>query len=464
MFSRRDKMVLILLPLALVAITISGVTAFNAITRTRVNGMKMVLADGDRIVVTGLGIVSPSGSGASEFFDNICKGNSAITTVTRFDATAFKCQIAAEIKDFNPKDHYKSKKKIKQNDLSCHYAVAASHQALADAGLDLSATGIDATRAGVIIGSAFGGMDSFEKAANDLKDYGPSSIGPYTIPMMLGNTPAGIVAMETGAKGPNFSVQTACATATHALGESIRLMRNGDCDVMIAGGCEAPITPLSFAGFCNLMAMNTNYNAEDGKDPTKASRPFDLNRGGFVMGEGAGVLVLETLSHAVARGARIYCELAGYGASCDAYHITSPDPQGDGLRRATLACLKDSHMQLEEVQYINAHGTSTKKNDHFETVAYKEIFGDHARKIKISSIKGVTGHSLGAAGGFEAIACVKSLETGIIAPTINYETPDPECDLDYTPNVAVKIDDLKVVLSDNLGFGGHNGVISFRKI
>lgn len=459
-------MVLLLLPLAFVAIAISRVTAFTlvptyAITETRLN---MAIANGDKIVVTGLGIVSPSGSGATEFFDNICNGNSAISGVTRFDATAFKCQIAAQIKEFNPKDYYKKKKKIKQNDLSCHYAVAASRQALEDAGLDLSAEGIDATRAGVIIGSAFGGMDSFEKAANDLKEFGPSAVGPYTIPMMLGNTPAGIVAMESGAKGPNFGVQTACATATHAFGECIRLMRNGDADVMIAGGCEAPITPLSFAGFCNLMAMNTNYNEADGKDPTKASRPFDLDRGGFVMSEGAGVLVLETLSHAVARGARVYCELAGYGASCDAYHITSPDPQGDGLRRATLACLKDGDMVLEDVQYINAHGTSTKLNDHFETVAYKSIFGDHAQKLRISGIKGVTGHSLGAAGGFEAVACVKTLETGIIAPTINYETPDPDCDLNYTPNTAVKVDDLTVALSDNLGFGGHNGVVSFRKI
>jgi len=268
------------------------------------------------------------------------------------------------------------------------------------------------------------------------------------------------VGMETGAKGPNFGVQTACATATHAFGEALRLMRNGDADVMIAGGAEAPLTPLSFAGFCNLMAMQTGYN----DNPTEASRPFDLNRGGFVMAEGAGVLVLETLSHAVKRGAKVYCELAGYGASCDAYHITSPDPEGDGLRRAALACLKDGNIQLNEVDYINAHGTSTKKNDQFETVAYKKIFGDHAYKLKISSIKGSTGHSLGAAGGFEAVACVKTLETGVIAPTINYKTPDPDCDLDYTPNKPFKMPDIKVAISDNLGFGGHNGVVAFRKI
>ena len=303
-------------------------------------------------------------------------------------------------------------------------------------------------------------METFEKSCNDLRDFGPAAVGPYTIPMILGNTAPGIVGMETGAKGPNFGVQTACATATHAFGEALRLMRNGDADVMIAGGAEAPLTPLSFAGFCNLMAMQTGYN----DNPTEASRPFDLNRGGFVMAEGAGVLVLETLSHAVKRGAKVYCELAGYGASCDAYHITSPDPEGDGLRRAALACLKDGNIQLNEVDYINAHGTSTKKNDQFETVAYKKIFGDHAYKLKISSIKGSTGHSLGAAGGFEAVACVKTLETGVIAPTINYKTPDPDCDLDYTPNKPFKMPDIKVAISDNLGFGGHNGVVAFRKI
>lgn len=418
------------------------------------------MAAGEKVVVTGLGIISPSGNTVTEFFDNICQGVSGISKVERFDAEPFKCQIAAQVKEFEPRNYYKSRKKIKQNDLSCHYSVAASKMALQDAGLDLAADDIDATRAGVIVGSAFGGMDSFERAANDLTAYGPSAVGPYTIPMILGNTAAGIIAMETGAKGPNFGVQTACATATHAFGEAIRLMKNGDADVMIAGGTEAPLTPLSFAGFCNLMAMNFNFN----DNPTKASRPFDLNRGGFVMSEGSGVLVLETLSHAVKRGARVYCELAGYGASCDAYHITAPDPDGQGVKRAIEMCLADGGIQPTDVGYINAHGTSTKKNDYFETVAYKEAFGEHARKLKISSIKGCTGHSLGAAGGFEAIACVKALETGTIPPTINYETPDPECDLDYTPNKAVTVADLKVAVSDNLGFGGHNGVVAFRKL
>eukprot|EP01034_Spumella_vulgaris_P037937 gene37937-46811_t len=291
----------------------------------------------ETIVITGLGVVSSSGSTVNKFYDNVFNGNSGITKVDRFDAS----------------------------------------------------------------------MGSFEDAVNTLNSKGPGEIDPYTVPMILGNTAAGVVAMETGAKGPNFGVQTACATATHALGEAIRLMKNGDADVMLAGGCEAPLTPLSFAGFCNLMAMNTHHN----NDPTHASRPFDLGRGGFVMSEGAGVLVLETLSHAVKRGARVYCELAGYGASCDAHHITSPDPQGQGLKRAILECLKDSNIRPEEVQYINAHGTSTKKNDLFETIAFKSTFGDHARKLHISSIKGVTGHSLGAAGAFEAIACVKALET-----------------------------------------------------
>lgn len=241
----------------------------------------------------------------------------------------------------------------------------------------------------------------------------------------------------------------------------MRLLRNGDADIIVAGGSEAPLTPLSFAGFCNLMAMNFNYN----DNPTKASRPFDIDRGGFVMSEGAGVLVLETLSHAIKRNAKVYCELAGYGASCDAYHITSPDPEGDGLRRAILACLKDGSISPNEVEYINAHGTSTKKNDLFETIAFKATFGDHAKNLKISSIKGVTGHSLGAAGGFEGVACVKAIETGIIPPTANLENQDPECDLDCTPNQAITMPNgLSVALSDNLGFGGHNGVVAFRKI
>eukprot|EP01041_Mallomonas_annulata_P010034 gene10034-20896_t len=414
----------------------------------------------EKIVVTGLGIISPNGNTVNTFFDNICNGVSGISKLDRFDPTPFKCQIAGQIRDFNPRDYFKSKKKINQNDLYTHYAVAASSMAMKDANIDLTQTDVDATRVGVCIGSAFGGMSTFEKATNDLTQYGPNSVGPYTIPMLLGNTAAGVVAMEVGAKGPNFGVQTACATATHAMGEALRLMRNGDADVMLAGGAEAAITPLSFAGFCNLVAMNFNCN----DNPTVASRPFDLNRGGFVMSEGAGVIVLETLSHATKRGAKIYCELAGYGASCDAYHITSPDPQGDGLRRAILACLKDGGITPEEVGYVNAHGTSTKKNDQFETVAFKAVFGDHAKNLKISSIKGCTGHSLGAAGGFEAIACVKALETGIIPPTINYETPDPDCDLDYTPNKAVSVPDLKVALSDNLGFGGHNGVVVFKKL
>ena len=408
------------------------------------------------------GVISPVGKTHSVFFDSLLEGKSGIGKIDRFDASPFKCQIGGQVLDFNPRDYYNSKKKIKQNDLYCHFAVAAAREALKDAGIDLLKEGntIDATRVGIVIGTAFGGMGSFENAANDLAKFGPSSVDAYTIPMILGNTAAGIVGMETGAKGPNYGLQTACATATHAFGDALRLLKNGDCDVMIAGGSEAAITPLSFAGFCNLMAMNTNYN----DNPTKASRPFDAGRGGFVMSEGAGVLVLETLSHAVKRGAKVYCELAGYGASCDAYHITSPDPEGDGLRRAMLASLKDAGLRPDEVDYINAHGTSTKKNDQFETIAYKKTFGDHANKLKISSIKGSTGHSLGAAGGFEGVACVKAIETGMIPPTINFETRDPDCDLDYTFNTAFKMPEVKVALSDSLGFGGHNGVVVFRKL
>ena len=422
----------------------------------------LTMSSSEKVVVTGLGVISPVGKTHSVFFDSLLEGKSGIGKIDRFDASAFKCQIGGQVLDFNPRDYYNSKKKIKQNDLYCHFAVAAAHEALKDAGIDLLKEGntVDANRVGIIIGTAFGGMGSFENAANNLAQFGPSSVDAYTIPMILGNTAAGIVGMETGAKGPNYGLQTACATATHAFGDALRLLKNGDCDVMIAGGSEAAITPLSFAGFCNLMAMNTNYN----DNPTKASRPFDAGRGGFVMSEGAGILILETLSHAVKRGAKVYCELAGYGASCDAYHITSPDPEGDGLRRAMLASLKDAGLRTDEVDYINAHGTSTKKNDQFETIAYKKTFGDHANKLKISSIKGSTGHSLGAAGGFEAVACVKALENGIIPPTINFETSDPDCDLDYTFNTPFKMPDIKVALSDNLGFGGHNGVVVFRKL
>ena len=433
---------------------------------SRVRGVNLLAMVHEKIVVTGLGVISPVGKTHEEFFENICNGVSGISRIDRFDPSPFKCQIGGQVKDFEPRDYYNSRKKIKQNDLVTHYAVAASTMAMKDAGINLGVAkgseptpGVDANRVGCVLGSAFGGMGSFENAANDLSAYGPGSIDPYTIPMILGNTAAGIVGMEIGCKGPNFAVQTACATATHAFGEALRLMRNGDADVMIAGGCEAALTPLSFAGFINLMAMNNNYN----DNPTQASRPFDAKRGGFVMSEGAGVLVLETESHAKKRGAKIYCELAGYGASCDAYHITSPAPEGEGLQRAMLDCLKDAGMQPEEIEYINAHGTSTKKNDMFETMAYKGAFGDHAKKLKISSIKGQTGHSLGAAGGFEAVACVKSLERGVIAPTINFEEADPDCDLDYCFNKKVEVPGLKTAMSDNLGFGGHNGVVVFRK-
>jgi len=441
----------------------AGFTLKGSLWRKNVCSVYMAKEGDETIVVTGLGVMSPCGKTITEYWDNLTNGVSGITRLDRFDVEPFKCHIAGMVKDFEPRDYYRSRKKVKQNDLYTHFSVAASHLALEDAGIDLKVESptVNPTRVGIIIGSAFGGMGSFENAALDLNNYGPSSINPYTIPMILGNTAAGIVGMETGAKGPNFGVQTACSSGTHALGEGLRLMRNGDADVMICGGAEAALTPLSFAGFQNLMAMNFNYN----DDPTRGSRPFDLNRGGFVMSEGAGVLVLETLSHAVKRGAKVYCELAGYGASCDAFHITSPSPDGAGLKAAILGALHDGGLHLEDVDYINAHGTSTKKNDLFETIAYKNTFGEEkAHKLRISSIKGCTGHSLGAAGGFEAIACVKTVETGVVAPTINYETPDPECDLDYTPNKAVTDPNIKVALSDNLGFGGHNGAVVFKKL
>jgi 3-oxoacyl-[acyl-carrier-protein] synthase II len=429
-------------------VTCAGISA-GARLRTSLRLRAASQHDPDKtIVVTGVGVVSPVGIGADIFYDNLCNGVCGLSRITKFDPSPYKCQIGGEVKDFDPKQFYKAPKKIKQNDLCTHFAVAASHLAVKDANLDMSSGNIclsittyltdiciiagatDGNRVGVIIGSAFGGMRSFEDGVHTLRDSGPLTVDPYLIPMVLGNTPAGVVGMELGAKGPNFGIQTACASATHALGAALRLMRNGDADVMVVGGAEAPLTPLSFAGFCNLMAMNTGKN----DNPTEASSPFDKRRSGFVMSEGGGVVVLETLSHATKRKARIYCELAGYGASCDAHHITAPEPTGDGLKRAIEAALTDSAVKPEEVDYINAHGTSTKKNDQIETLALKRVFGEHAKKLYISSIKGSTGHTLGAAGGLEAVACAKAFEKMVLPPTINYKEADPECDLNYCPN------------------------------
>lgn len=414
-----------------------------------------------RVVVTGLGPISGVGMDPTSFWDGLVAGRSSIGQVTRFDATDYNTQIASEIPDtFEAKDYFSpGSKNVRSNDRFTHFAVAATRVALDDANLALES--LDPTRVGTIVGSAFGGMETYETQTLKLAKSGPKKVSPFTIPALLGNTAAGVVGIEFGAKGPNYGVVSACATATHSMGSAMEAIQKGEADVMITGGTEAAITPTSFAGFCSMKAMCTEYN----HDPTKGSRPFDADRCGFVMGEGAGVVILESLEHALKRGANIYCELVGYGASCDAHHITTPAPEGEGLGRCVEMALAKSGVPREEVDYINAHGTSTAYNDRFETMAIKGVFGDHAHKLKISSTKGCTGHTLGAAGGLEAIVCAKAISTGTIPPTINLVTPDPECDLDYTPNTAVHLGEgaVKAAISTNLGFGGHNAAIMFKK-
>jgi 3-oxoacyl-[acyl-carrier-protein] synthase II len=345
-------------------------------------------------------------------------------------------------------------KEARRNDRYTHFGFVAAKQAVADAGLDMVRE--DGDRVGVIIGSGIGGMHTYESQLKVLAERGPRRVSPFTIPALIGNMCAGLVAIEFGARGPNFGIVSACATGTHALGEAAHAIRRGDADVMIAGGSEAAITPFAYASFCSMKAMSTQNDS-----PGKASRPFDRNRDGFIMGEGAGVLVLESLEHARARGARIYCELAGYAATCDAFHITQPDPDGKGLSMAMKRALASAAVLPEQIDYINAHGTSTPYNDKFETLAIKKLFGDRAYSVPISSTKSMTGHLLGAAGGIESVICVKTLESQTIAPTINLEEQDPDCDLDYVPNVARQAK-VRTVLSNNLGFGGQNAAIIFR--
>ncbi len=415
--------------------------------------------DGRRVVVTGMGAISCVGNSVKETWDALVEGRCGIDRISRFDLSAYRTQIGGEVKGLKITD-YMPEKEARHLDDFCHYAVVAADEALKDAGLpvDLStAQGVDTDRVGVCVGSGIGGMRTLEDQCKQLFERGPSRTSPFLIPMMIIDMASGVISMRTNAKGPNMACVTACATASHSIGESFWMVKRGDADIMITGGAEAAISRLGFAGFCSLKAMSQRND-----DPKHSSRPFDKDRDGFVMSEGAGVLVLEELEHARKRGARIYAEVVGYGATGDAYHFTSPAPGGEGAARAFKAALKCAGLPVESVDYINAHGTSTSLNDKFETQAIKVAFGEHARKLSISSTKGAMGHSLGAAGGIETIACVKSIETGVIAPTINYQTPDPDCDLDYTPNAARerKVD---VAVNINLGFGGHNGVIVVRK-
>ena len=406
-----------------------------------------------RVVVTGLGAIASLGHTVDAFWASLVAGRSGVDRVTQFDATDYACQIGAEVRDWDAAQHM-DPKDARRNDRYTQFGFCAARQAVRDAGLDLARE--DGDRMGVIVGSGIGGMHTYESQLRVLAERGPRKVSPFTIPSLIVNMCPGLIAIDLGARGPSFGLVSACASGTHALGEASHCIRRGEADVMIAGGSEASITPFAYAAFCSMKAMSTRNDA-----PPQASRPFDAQRDGFVMGEGAGVLVLESLEHATARGARIYCELLGYAATCDAFHITQPDPEGRGLMLAMSRALAYSGLEPGQVDYINAHGTSTPYNDKFETLAIKRVFGEHARKVAVSSTKSMTGHLLGAAGGIESIISVKTIQTGRIAPTINLEEPDPDCDLDYVPNEARAMQ-VRTVLSNNLGFGGQNATVVFR--
>ena len=408
-----------------------------------------------RVVITGLGVVTSIGHDVDTFWASLLAGRCGIHRISLFDPKDFASQIGAEVRDWDAAKHM-DPKEARRNDRYTHFGFVAAKQAMKDSGIDMARE--DADRVGVIIGSGIGGMWTYESQLKVLAERGPRKVSPFTIPSLIGNMCAGLVAIEYGARGPNFGIVSACATGTHALGEAAHAIRRGDADVMIAGGSEAAITPFAYASFCAMKAMSTRND-----QPEKASRPFDKNRDGFIMGEGSGVVVIESLEHARARGARIYCELAGYAATSDAFHITQPDPEGKGLSMAMKRALASAAVTPEQIDYINAHGTSTPYNDKFETLAIKKIFGDHARKVAVSSTKSMTGHLLGAAGGIESVISVKTIQTGRIAPTINLDEPDPDCDLDYVPNVAREAK-VRTVLSNNLGFGGQNAAVVFRAL
>jgi 3-oxoacyl-[acyl-carrier-protein] synthase II len=408
-----------------------------------------------RVVITGMGALSPIGNNVEETWQSLVNGKSGIGLITRFDASDLPARIAAEVKDFNPEDHFESNQ-IRKLDLYSQFALVAAKEAIQDAKL-LEDDKIDKDRVGVITGVGIGGILTFEEECIKAHTRGPRRISPFFIPKMIGNIAAAHIAIENGFKGPNFNVMSACASANHALGTALRTIQYGDAEIVISGGTEAAVTALAVGGFCAMRALSTRND-----DPQGASRPFDTDRDGFVMSEGAAYLVLEELEHALARGAHIYAEVAGYGATDDAFHITAPTDDGEGSTRAMLAAIKDAGMKPEDVDYINAHGTSTPLNDKGETMSIKAAFGDHAYKLKINSSKSMVGHMLGAAAGIEAIACVKTIETGIVHPTINLTNPDPLCDLDYTPHKAVeaKVD---VTLSNSLGFGGHNAALIIKR-
>ena len=406
-----------------------------------------------RVVVTGIGAISPLGSDVEEFWKRLLAGESGIGPVSRFDAASFDTRIAGEVKGFRAED-YMERKDVRRTDLFVQYALAATHQAVKQSGIQ---DAVDPDRCGVVVGSGIGGIATLEEQHRQLLERGPGRVSPFFIPMMISDMASGQISIQYGAKGPNYCTVSACASGAHAIGEAFRIIQNDEADVMITGGAEATVTPLSFAGFCSMKAMSTRND-----EPTRASRPFDSQRDGFVMGEGAGILILEDLEHARKRGVSIQAEVIGYGATGDAHHMTAPAPEGEGAARAMRAAIQDSGTPLETFGYLNAHGTSTPLNDKFETQAIKSVFGASANRVAISSTKSMTGHLLGAAGGLETIICVLALDRQILPPTINYENPDPDCDLDYVPNTARKVD-LRAALSNSLGFGGHNVTLALSR-
>ncbi|MCY9230347.1 beta-ketoacyl-ACP synthase II [Bacillus inaquosorum] len=406
-----------------------------------------------RVVVTGLGALSPLGNDVDTSWNNAINGVSGIGPITRVDAEEYPAKVAAELKDFNVED-YMDKKEARKMDRFTQYAVVAAKMAVEDA--DLNITDEIAPRVGVWVGSGIGGLETLESQFEIFLTKGPRRVSPFFVPMMIPDMATGQISIALGAKGVNSCTVTACATGTNSIGDAFKVIQRGDADVMVTGGTEAPLTRMSFAGFSANKALSTN------PDPKTASRPFDKNRDGFVMGEGAGIIVLEELEHALARGAKIYGEIVGYGSTGDAYHITAPSQDGEGGARAMQEAIRDAGITPEEIDYINAHGTSTYYNDKYETMAIKTVFGEHAHKLAVSSTKSMTGHLLGAAGGIEAIFSVLAIKEGVIPPTINIQTPDEECDLDYVPDDARR-QDLNYVLSNSLGFGGHNATLIFKK-
>jgi len=406
------------------------------------------------VVVTGMGMVSPLGTGVDKTWQALIQGKSGVARITKFDPTGFDTQIAAEVKDFVP-ENFMDKKELRRTDIFIQYAMASATLALEDSQLKI--TPANADRVGVVVGAGLGGLTTIEAYHRVLLEKGPSRISPFFIPMLIVNEAPGQISMRFGAKGPNTSVVTACATGNHNIGDAWRIIERGDADAVIAGGVEATITPLAVSGFNAMKALSTRN-----QEPEKASRPFDKNRDGFVIGEGSGIIILEELQQALDRGAKIYAEIIGYGLTGDAYHITAPAPEGEGAARCMAMTLKSAGIQPEEVDYINAHGTSTEYNDLYETMAIKTVFKEHAKKLAISSTKSMIGHLLGGAGGVEAIFTILTICQGIIPPTINYETPDPGCDLDYVPNIARKTE-VRVALSNSFGFGGTNAVLAFKK-